>query len=80
MVRTQIYLTDKERAALRKLSVETKKNQSELIREAVDGLIARLTHRQRDQVLDRVAGLWKHRTDLPDFTELRKSMDRSVPS
>ena len=80
MVRTQIYLTEWERAALNALSAETGKKQSELIREAIDEFIAKLSQSRRDMVLDRVAGIWKGRDDLPDFTELRKSWDRDLAS
>jgi hypothetical protein len=41
MVRTQIYLTEEERSALSSISNQLGKKQSELIREAVDDLIAR---------------------------------------
>jgi hypothetical protein len=76
MVRTQIYLTQKEYVALKSLASQTGKSQSELIRAAVDDLIDRLGSRSRRDVLDRTAGIWKNRDDLPDFGELRKSWDR----
>jgi hypothetical protein len=76
MVRTQIYLTQKEYVALKSLASQTGKSQSELIRAAVDDLIDRLGSRSRRDVLDRIAGIWKNRNDLPDFGELRKSWDR----
>jgi len=76
MVRTQIYLTERERAALNALSAETGKKQSELIREAIDEFIVRLSQSRREMVLDRVAGIWKGRDDIPDFAEIRKSWDR----
>ena len=34
----------------------------------------------RDAVLDRIAGLWKDRDDLPDFAALRKEWDRRIPT
>lgn len=77
MVRTQIYLTEEERSALSSISGQLGKKQSELIREAVDDLIARHSERRRQEVLDRTAGMWKDRSDLPDFRELRKNWDRS---
>ena len=40
MHRTQIYITQKEQGSLTKLSKETGKTKSELIREAIDKLIA----------------------------------------
>jgi hypothetical protein len=76
MIRTQIYLTEGERTALSVLSTATGKPQSELIREAVDDLVGRFSKTQRQAVLDRAAGLWKDRADLPDFDALRKQWDR----
>jgi hypothetical protein len=80
MVRTQIYLTEEEQAALSTLSAATGKAKSELIRQAVDSLLAQTSKVRRDAVLDRVAGLWKDRDDLPDFTALRKEWDRGCPT
>ena len=77
VVRTQIYLTEAERLALSSISDRLGKKQSELIREAVDDLIARYSETRREEVLDRAAGMWKDRDDLPDFQELRKEWDRS---
>lgn len=76
MIRTQIYLTEKEKAALSSLSVRSGKSLSELIREAVDDLISRYSQTKRGQVLDRAAGMWKDRENLPDFEKLRKDWDR----
>jgi hypothetical protein len=73
----QVYLTKKERAGLASLAGATGKKQSELIREAVDRLIEQCSSTRRQVVLNAAAGLWKHRTDLPDFRETRKSWDRS---
>ena len=76
MVRTQIYLTEAERTALASLSETRGTSQSELIREAVDQLIAQSSGKRRQQVLENAAGLWKERKDLPDFAATRKEWDR----
>jgi len=76
MIRTQIYLTEQERDALKALSDERGKNQSELIREAIDSLIAKFSKTQRQYALERVAGMWKDRDDLPDFSKIRSGWDR----
>ncbi len=76
MVRTQIYLTETEKTALNDLAVTTGKPQSELIREAVDAFIGQSNKNRREAVLERAAGLWKDRDDLPDFDTLRKQWDR----
>lgn len=78
MIRTQIYLTEEEKSALSSLSAQSGKSLSELIREAVDNLITRYSQGKRQQVLDRAAGMWKHRDDLPDFGKLRKDWDREL--
>ncbi len=80
MIRTQIYLTEDERTALGALSAETGKPQSQMIREAVDEYIALSGKAHREAVLDRAAGLWKDRDDLPDFHALRQAWDRERPT
>jgi hypothetical protein len=76
MVRTQIYLTEQERTGLALLSKTTGMKLSELIREAVNRLIAQSSHSRRDTVLNAAAGLWKDRDDLPDFSTIRADWDR----
>lgn len=77
MFRTQIYLTDDERAGLEVVAETTGKCQSALIREAVDQLLARHSGQVREQALAAAAGMWKDRSDLPDFESVRRSMDRA---
>jgi len=79
MVRTQIYLTQEEKVALAVLSRKTGKKQSELIRQAVDSLIALSSRSRRQHALDRAAGMWKGRNDLPDFAAVRRGLDRGLP-
>ena len=76
MVRTQIYLTPAERSRLAALAAETGRKQSELIREAVDQFIHRSSAGEREAVLNRTAGIWRSRKDLPDFRALRAAWDR----
>lgn len=77
MKRTQIYLTDAERTSLDRLAHGSDKSMSELIREAIDEYIAERESRDRLNVLDDLAGIWKDRRDLPDFSEMRTDWDRS---
>ena len=77
MFRTQIYLTERQRKALAALAKSARKKQSELIREAVDRLIDQEDRGRREAVLREAAGIWKDRTDLPDFKAMRTDWDRS---
>ena len=79
MVRTQIYLTEVEQQALRVLSRRTGRSQSELIRGAVDQLIAKSEKPDRRALLQEARGIWQAREDLPDFAALRRELDRSGP-
>jgi len=77
MVRTQIYLTERQRDELTAIAKIAGKKQSELIREAVDRLIDQEGHSRREAVLHEAAGIWKDRTDLPDFKAMRAEWDRN---
>jgi hypothetical protein len=77
MVRTQIYLTEQERRALRALSRSSGSKQSELIRTAIDRLLAEQGGLQREAALERLAGAWRDRRDLTDFLALRGELDRT---
>ena len=77
MVRTQIYLTEKEKDALTSMSKILRKKQSILIREAVDEYIQKHDMKHRVEMIERVAGLWKNRTDIQDIKDLRKEWDRN---
>ena len=77
MVRTQIYLTERQRDELAAIAKTAGKKQSELIREAVDRLIDQAGSSRRETVLREAAGIWKDRTDLPDFKALRTEWNRN---
>ena len=77
MVRTQIYLTARQRNELAAIAKTVGKKQSELIREAIDQLIDQAGTNRREKVLRQAAGIWKDRRDLPDFTALRAEWDRT---
>ena len=77
MVRTQIYLTERQREELAAIARALGKKQSELIREAVDRLIDQAGRIRRETVLREAAGMWKDRADLPDFKATRAEWDRN---
>jgi len=77
MVRTQIYLTQQERAGLASLAKTSGMKLSELVRSAINSLLEHSSQSNRDAVLQATAGLWKDRDDLPDFTVTRTGWDRS---
>ena len=77
MVRTQIYLTERQRDELAAMAKTAGKKQSELIREAVDRLIDQSGRSRRETVLRKTAGIWKERKDLPDFEAARAEWDRA---
>jgi len=76
MIRTQIYLTERQRDELAAIAKTAGKKQSELIREAVNRLIDQSSRSRREMVLRKAAGIWKNRKDLPDFKAMRAEWDR----
>lgn len=52
------------------------RRQSEVIREAVDRYIEDKGLDRRRAVLQRAAGIWRDRVDLPDLRELRDTWHR----
>lgn len=77
MIRTQIYLTEQEQSALKAMMRLTGKSQSELIRDAVDRLLAQFDSRSRLDKLRAARGMWKDHDDLADFEATRQSLNRA---
>ncbi len=78
MIRTQVYLTDRQRSDLALLSKNRGKKQSELIREAIDCFIEQASQQHRKAILNEASGIWKDRKDLPDFEKNRSDWDRII--
>lgn len=76
MERTQIYLTARERAALRTIARRLGGSQSAVIRMAIDRFIDDEDARRRRELMHGATGLWKDRRDLLDFPGLRRELDR----
>ena len=77
MIRTQIYLTTRQKRALEALAMRTGKTQSQLIREAIDAMIGDPPLSDRRALLAAGRGLWRHRADLSDFDGVRRELDRA---
>ena len=73
---TELNLTEQERTALQEISRRTGKSEAQLIREAVDQLIARFQSNARPALMQRARGIWKDRQDLPSLEELRSEWER----
>ena len=76
MIRTQVYLSEREKAQLKELSRQTQKSQSEIIRDAIDLLAGRAEMQGRAACLRQARGIWRDRSDLPDLRTLRHEADR----
>ena len=76
MQRTQIYLTEEGRKALKIIADPLGRSQSAIIRAAVDDYIKRYEYGNRLELLRRGRGLWADRNDLPDFQAVRDELDR----
>jgi hypothetical protein len=76
MATVYIHLTDQESQSLQAISLRTGKTQDELLRDAVDQLIAKFQCEDRRTLLQKARGIWKDRTDLPSFESLRSEWDR----
>ena len=76
MVRTQIYLTERQRDELAAIARHRSKRQSEVIREAVDRFIEQWNRHGRERALREAAGIWSDRSDVPDYEAIRAAWER----
>jgi metal-responsive CopG/Arc/MetJ family transcriptional regulator len=76
MIEPEINLTEQELDALDEISQRTGKSQAELIREAIDHLIAEFQKEDRRSLMQKARGIWKDRQDLPALEELRREWNR----
>ena len=76
MLRTQVYLTERQHEKLSQIAKTRGKKQSELIREAVDNLIDQVSPDIQKAILSEAAGMWKDRSDIPDVHRIRTEWDR----
>lgn len=83
MDRTQIYLTEEQKAAIAALSEKTGESQSALIRSAIDHYIAENREEKmeaKNEFLETYAGMWADEADFNDdyFESLRAGADARV--
>jgi predicted DNA-binding protein len=74
MVRTQIYITDEERKKLRVLARQSGRKQSELIRNAIDDYLSRVSAEPARDALRNCRGMWRDRK-LGEFEVVRKEIE-----
>lgn len=78
MPETQIHLDPAHQDLLRSLTEQTGKPADAILQDGLDLLAESLRLEQRREILDRVAGLWKDRDDLPDWEAHRREMDGRI--
>lgn len=83
MSRVEIELTAANRERLESPARQTGKSQDELVNHVVRQLIAEAEEDEQQRFLAwreallGIEGMWKDRTDLPNFADLRKWWDRN---
>ncbi len=75
MIRTQIYLTEREHQGISDLARSTRKTHSELIRVAIDEFLTRKTPGDKLTKIRAAKGIWKDRSDM-DIAKIRATFDR----
>jgi predicted DNA-binding protein len=79
MVRTQVYLTEEQERGLKRLAASTGRKQSELIRAAIDGYLAKAERQDWKKALEAMRGMWADRDDLDElYADLRMDWDRRL--
>ena len=67
----QLILSPADSEAVRQLAQRTGKGEDELLHEAVATLMQQASTTNRLAALRQARGMWEHRTDLPDFEQMR---------
>ncbi|MFZ1426377.1 MAG: CopG family transcriptional regulator [Geminicoccaceae bacterium] len=79
MVRTQLYLTDGQNERLKRLVHISGRSQSDLVREAIDRMLAAVEGADWKERLRGARGTWQGRDDLDDtMAEARRSLARNL--
>ena len=77
VIRTQVYLTEEQRAKLKEQAARSRRPVSDLIRDALDDFLLRHAREYRREVLEAAAGIWAGRNDLQAVYSARATMDRN---
>ena len=84
MTRIQVELEDLNREKLDALARRTGRTRDQLVNEAVERLVVETDEEEHEKFLAwreallGIEGMWADRDDLPDFGEIRRSMDRGL--
>jgi hypothetical protein len=73
-----LHLTEQEQAALETLAQRMGKTPDDLVHDAVKQLIMQFQDEDRLSLLRQARGMWKDRTDLSAFADLRSEWDRQT--
>ena len=73
-----LHLSSTEIAALRQLARQTGKTEEQLVHEAVTQLLRQAAPGAWQQAVEAARGIWRDRTDLPDFAQLRAEGNREA--
>ena len=76
MVRARIDLAERQRDEPAAVAGQLGKRQGEVIREEDDRFTVHRSHLDRGRILRDTAGLWRDRSDAPDFRSIRASWKR----
>ena len=80
MVRTQVYLTERQERGPKALAARTGARQSELIRRAVDALLETEDAHDWKAALRRARGLWAGRPQVEaEPAAMRREFDGRIP-
>ena len=77
MVRTRIDLAGRQRDESAVVDGQLGKRQGEVIREGDDRFTVHRSRLDRERILRDTTGLWRDRSDAPDFRSIRAAWERN---
>lgn len=77
MIATAVLLSEQEYNTLHMIALQTGKSEDDLLRQAVKQLLTQFQLADRRPLLRQARGMWRERTDLPDWKSLRQEFDRT---